>query len=150
MKAVIFDLDHTLFAADEALYDGALDLLAILRRLGVQIAGLSNRDHRILVRLEEAGARSYFAHILCADQIADNPIEPKDAAGVRSVLERLGVLPENTVLVSHAHSDILLGKDAGLSRTIGVTHGTDSAAPLREAGADHIVDNMPAVLDVIG
>ncbi|HSW65978.1 MAG TPA: HAD family hydrolase [Bacillota bacterium] len=150
MKTVIFDLDHTLFAADEALYDGAQDLLAILRRLGVQVAGLSNHDHRILVRLEEAGVRSYFAHILCADQIADDHIEPKAAAGVRHVLKHLGARAEDTVLVSHAHSDILLGKDARLARTIGVTHGTDSAAPLREAGADHIVDNMPGVLDVIG
>lgn len=149
MRVVIFDLDHTLFAADELLYDGAHELLAILERLGVRIAGLSSKDHRILVRMEETGIRRYFAHVLCADQIGDDRIEPKRVAGVKHVLDQLQVAPADAILVSHAHGDILLAKDAGLARTIGVTHGLDSAAPLHEAGADHVVDDIPAVLDVV-
>jgi phosphoglycolate phosphatase-like HAD superfamily hydrolase len=145
MQAVIFDLDHTLFTADNVLHEGAAELLAILHRLGVQIAGLSSKDHRALVRLDEAGIRPYFATVLCADQ----PIEPKEPAGVHHVLSLLGVEHRHAVLVSHAHGDILLGKDSGLARTIGVSHGSGKAGPLHEAGADHIVEDIPTILDVL-
>lgn len=146
MRAVVFDLDHTIFVAENAAHEGAHELLTLLRRLGLRIGGLSGNDYRVLVRLEEAGLKPYFDHLLCADQA----YEPKQTAGLHHLLQQLGVAPHEAVLVSHAHADILLAKDAGLQRAIGVTHGIDSATPLREAGADHIVPNLPSVLDVIG
>lgn len=145
MRAVIFDLDHTVFAAEDTVHDGVQELLGILRRLGIRVGGLSSGDHRTLVRIEEAGLSKHFDQLLCADQT----LEPKQTAGLRHLLQLLGVAPHEAVLVSHAHSDILLGKDAGLARTIGVTHGRESALPLQEAGADHVVANMPAILDVL-
>ena len=66
MRAVIFDLDHTLFDANFRLYAGTAELLAILQNLGVQIGALSNKDHRALVHLDEAGIRHYFAEVLCS------------------------------------------------------------------------------------
>ncbi|HSX34214.1 MAG TPA: HAD hydrolase-like protein [Candidatus Saccharimonadales bacterium] len=144
MRAVIFDIDHTIFAAEGAVHDGVRDLLAILRRLGMRIGGLSASDHRALVRLNEAGLTPYFDKLLCADQT----VEPKQTSGVHHMLALLQVEAHEAVLVSRAHADILLGKDAGLSRTIGVMHGQDGA-PLHEAGADHVVPNMAAVLEVI-
>ncbi|HEX7963607.1 MAG TPA: HAD family hydrolase [Candidatus Saccharimonadales bacterium] len=145
MRAVVFDLDHTIFAAENAAHDGAHELLTLLRRLGLRIGGLSGNDYRVLVRLEEAGLKHYFDQLLCADQA----FEPKQTSGLHHLLRQLGAEPHEAVLVSHAHGDILLAKDAGLQRTIGVTHGLDSATPLREAGADHIVPNLAAVLDVL-
>lgn len=145
MRAVIFDLDHTIFATEITLRDGVRDLLAILQRLGVAVGGLSNTDERTLARLEGAGVRGYFDTVLCADQ----GLEPKEVTGIQHLLYLLGVQPEESVLVSHAHSDILLGKAAGLQRTIGVAHGKHAAAPLAKAGADHIVPNIPAILDAL-
>jgi phosphoglycolate phosphatase-like HAD superfamily hydrolase len=144
MRAVIFDIDHTIFAAEGAVHDGVKDLLTIMRRLGMRIGGLSGSDHRALVRLDEAGLTSYFDKLLCADQT----VEPKQTAGVYHMLNLLQVPAEETILVSRAHADILLGKDAGLYRTVGV-HGQDNAAPLQEAGADHVVPTIAAVLDVL-
>ena len=146
MRAVIFDIDHTIFAAEDAAHDGVKDLLAIMRRLGIRIGGLSASDHRALVRLDEAGLSRSFDKLLCADQ----GVAPKQTTGVQHMLRELGAEPHEAVLVSHAHADILLGKDAELRATIGVTHGLESAGPLREAGADHVVPNIPSVLDVIG
>ncbi len=150
MRAVIFDLDHTLFMTEDTLHEGVTDLLAILRRLDARVAGLSNKDHRILVRLEEAGIRQYFSQVLCADQNMDERIEPKEPAGVHHVLHLMRMAPEQAVLVSHAHGDILLGKDAGLVYTIGVSHGSGNVSPLHEAGADYIAEDIPAVLGMIG
>ncbi len=145
MQAIVFDLDHTIFATEDVLHAGVADLLAILRSLGVQIAGLSSADYRVLVRLDEAGIRNAFDHVLCADQT----LEPKAVSGLHHLLSNLGVAPHEAALVSHAHADILLGKDAGMASTIGVSHGIDATDVLREAGADHIVDDIPTVLDVL-
>jgi len=145
MDAIIFDLDHTLFAGEGLLHDGVADLLAIVRRLGIKVAGLSSADHRVLVRLDEAGIREFFDHILCAEQT----LIPKHSGGVYHLLSMMQAAPEHTALVSHAHADILLSKDAGLAKAIGVSHGSLNAGPLHEAGADHVVENVPAVLDVL-
>jgi len=145
MPAVIFDLDHTIFTAESAVQDGVADLLQILRRLGFRVGGISGDDHRTLVRLDEAGLSRYFDKVVCSDQ--ENA--PKEASGVRHLLQQLQADARESTLVSHAHGDILLGKDAALRQTIGVTHGSDNIAPLKEAGADHIVRDIPAVLDVL-
>lgn len=145
MRALIFDIDHTLFDADKALHAGVRDSLVILRRLGITLGAISSDDHRSLVRLDEAGIRSFFADVRCASH-ADNP---KSVAAIHDMLKKFGVSTDETALVSHAHADILLGKDAQTAKTIGVSHGAANTAALREADADYIVEDIPAVLDVI-
>jgi phosphoglycolate phosphatase-like HAD superfamily hydrolase len=144
MKAIIFDIDHTIFDG-EKLHEGVADLLAILRNLGINLGALTNEDHRAIVRLDEAGIRHYFADVLCNEQ--DD--QPKSEAALDRLLEHLGSKRDQATLVSHAHADILLGKDAGLAKTIGVSHGAKNTSPLEEAGADHIVPDIPTVLDVL-
>jgi phosphoglycolate phosphatase-like HAD superfamily hydrolase len=148
MHAVIFDLDHTIFDSKDALREGAHDLLDILHRLGVRVGGISANDHRALVRLDEAGLSAHFDKVLCADQT--DQFAPKHTDGLHHLLRQLGAEPHEAVLVSHAHADILLGKEALLARTIGVSHGSENARSLSEAGADHVVPSIPAVLDVLG
>jgi len=145
MRAIIFDLDHTIFTAEQKLHDGTVELLDILKRLGIVIGGISNHDHRILVRLDEAGIRKHFTNVLCADQT----LEPKASTGLQHLLSLLGAEAYESILVSHAHADILLAKEAKLFRSIGVAHGQDNSAPLIDAGADYIVQDIPAILDVV-
>lgn len=145
MQTIIFDIDHTIFDANHALHEGVVDLLALLQQLGLQVGAISNQDHRALVHLDEAGIRRFFSQVLCSDHEQN----PKSTASFHKLLQKLGTDPHQTALVSHAHVDILLGKDAGVSKTIGVSHGLSNVAPLTEAGADHVVPNIPAVLDVI-
>lgn len=144
MQAVIFDLDNTVFASNDALHEGVGELLVILRRLGVKVGALTGGDHRMLVRLEEAGIRGHFDSVLCSEHMS----EPKDPAGVERLLASLRVEPQHTALVSNRHSDIVLGKHAGMAKTIRVTHGEQ---PVRghAAEADHVVEDIPTVLDVL-
>jgi phosphoglycolate phosphatase-like HAD superfamily hydrolase len=145
MQVIVFDIDHTIFDANQVLRDGVVDLFKILKNLGLKIGAISNQDHRALVRLDEAGVRSYFSEVMCSAH-SDSP---KSAASLQALLNKLDAETQQTALVSHAHADILLGKEVMLSKTIGVSHGTKNIAPLYEAGADHIVANIPAVLDVL-
>jgi phosphoglycolate phosphatase-like HAD superfamily hydrolase len=143
MQAIIFDLDDTLFNAENVLYDDVQNLLAILRRLGIKIGALSSDDHRALVRLDEAGISKHFDHIICSDHID----EPKAPEAVHQLLQALRTQPTDAALVSHAKGDIALGKHAGLAKTIRVSHGPISEH--ERHGADHLVENIPAVLDVL-
>jgi phosphoglycolate phosphatase-like HAD superfamily hydrolase len=145
MRAVIFDIDHTIFNANQALHDSVVDLLKILKNLGIRVGAISGNDHRALVRLDEAGIRHLFMDVMCSDYDES----PKSTAALHRLLQKLEVELDETALVSHAHADILLGKDAGVARTIGISFGSKNIKPLREAGADHIVSNIPSILDVL-
>jgi phosphoglycolate phosphatase-like HAD superfamily hydrolase len=143
MQAVIFDLDDTLFATDQTLHDDVQNLLAILRRLGIRLGALTSGDHRVLVRLDEAGISKHFDHVISGEHVA----EPKAPETVNHMLRVLHAEPQHTALVSHDKADIALAKRAGLGKTIRVAHG-----PVHESerhGADHLVENIPTVLDVI-
>lgn len=143
MQAVIFDLDDTLFNAENTLHSDVQNLLAILRRLGIKIGAISSGDHRALVRIDEAGIGKHFDHVICRDHI----VEPKAPEAVHHLLRALHTEPSDAALVSHTKADIVLGKHAGLAKTIRVAHG-----PIDEGehhGADHLVENIPAVLDVL-
>ncbi len=143
MQAVIFDLDETLFAAENALYVGVEELLTILQRLGVKVGALASGDHRVLVRLGETGIRQHFDHVVCSDHVAG----PKEPQTVSQLMTSMGVEARHTVLISHMPSDIVLGKSVGLSKTIRVAHG--SIRRSEQADADHIVQDIPSVLDVL-
>jgi len=143
MQAVIFDIDETMFGAGNTLQEGLADLLALLHRLGLKLAAVSADDHRSLVRLEEAGIKHYFSSILCSAYTN----EPKTPAGIKRLLTELQAEPHHVALVSQAHRDIHLGKEIGL-KTIGVSSGSHTDK-LRQAGADHVVSDMPSVLDVL-
>lgn len=142
MHAVIFDLDHTIFSTDVALHDDVVSLLAILRRLGLKVGALTSADHRMLVRLDEAGIRHYFDAVVCAAQIS----QPKAPAGIEHVLRRMDVKPQHVALISHLEDDMALGKQAGLGKVIHVAYGLP---PHGGVDADHMVKDIATVLDVL-
>jgi len=144
MRTVVFDLDETVFKSETTLHDDVRDLLGIISRLGMRIGALSNADHRVLVRLEEAGIRHHFSSVVCAAHIA----EPKTVDGIMQLIERLGSEPEHVVIVSHRTDDLMAGKEAGVAKTIYVVHGPVSAKHASRH-ADHIVQNIATVLDVL-
>jgi len=144
MHTVIFDLDETVFASDTALHDDVQALLAILGRLGARIGAVTNGDHRILVRLEEAGIRHHFDGIICTSHVD----EPKTEAGIEHLLRTLGSEAHQTALVSHTRDDMAMAKRAGIAKTIAVLHG-----PVHKHSqyddADYTVENIATVLDVL-
>src|ERR1044072_9656425 len=114
MQAIIFDLDDTVFKGDATLHDGVRDLLIILRRLGLTTGALTSGDHRMLVRLEEAGISGHFDSVICSEHVD----APKDTPGIERLLESLRADARETALVSTNHDDIALAKSYGLAKTI--------------------------------
>lgn len=145
MQTIVFDIDHTIFDSSKALREGVADLLAILNNLGFRLGAITANDHRALVRLDEAGIRHHFSEVFCSDHGS----QPKSITSLHSLLERLGAELHQVTLISHAHADILLGKDAGVAKTIGISHGRENIGPLTEAGADRVIPSLTSVLDVL-
>lgn len=57
--------------------------------------------------------------------------------------------PHEAIMVGNSVVDILTGKRAGAFAAIGVAHGCGSSEDLRNAGADYILEGLPAVENMI-
>lgn len=144
MRAAVLNAE-TIFDNDHRLRDGAADFLHILKNLGVRVGVISDRDHRVLAALDDAGVRRFISDVVCSD----SPEAPRSPEAFAHLLGRLGVDPDHTTLIGHTVADIALGKIVGVDRTIGIGHELDTAALLRQAGADSVVSSVPDALGVL-
>ncbi|HEY5667962.1 MAG TPA: HAD family hydrolase [Candidatus Saccharimonadales bacterium] len=128
------------------LYDGVDELLPILRTMGIKIAALTSGNQLELDCLARTGIRDNFDLVVTAEHVTNHKPHPE---GVLLIMEKLGVHADEVIIVGDTVADILAGKNAGLHKTIGVTHGFGASEALQAAGADHIVPNIPSVLDVL-
>lgn len=128
------------------LYDGVDDLLPILKRMGIGVAALTSGNALTESCLDRTGIRQHFDMVVTAEHI-DNPKPHPE--GLYKIAQEMNVDLEELIVVGDTVVDILVGKNAGVKMTIGVTHGFGSAGSLVAAGADHVVHNIPSILDVI-
>ncbi|HYH75372.1 MAG TPA: HAD hydrolase-like protein [Candidatus Saccharimonadales bacterium] len=149
MKTVIFTLEGALLrVGDEqtTLHKGVDELLPILRRLGVRLVAFGPGSEEALSHLERLGAHGHFHHIATDNKLATSP----RSDGLQILVNELQALPHEVMIVGDRVADIILGKNAGIQKVIGVSHGQSTPEALRAAGADHVVHDIPAVLDVLG
>lgn len=116
------------------LYPGVKETLEHFR--GLSMAVVTNKTLEFSEPLlEQLGIRPYFGMIIGAD--AGLPLKPAPDAFL-SIMRRLAVPKEQTVVVGDGTTDILAGKAAGIT-TCSVTYGFRSEEELRRAGPDHII-----------
>lgn len=128
------------------LYEGVNELLPILKRMGFQVAALTSGNHLTVACLDRTGIREHFDSIVTAEHVENPKPHPE---GLLRILQELGVEPEDTMVVGDTVVDILVGKNAGVGKTVGISHGFGSVNSLFAAGADHVVHDIPSILDVI-
>lgn len=132
-------------ADQNRLYPGVEDLLMILKRLGKQVGVVTASDQRAIDFLKKYGVHQHFDVIVSSlDGVQPKP-HPE---GMQLVLQKLGVAPNEAVMVGDTTADILAGKAAG-TRTIGMTHGFTSLETLQSVKPDFIVHDIPSLLDVL-
>jgi pyrophosphatase PpaX len=128
------------------LYDGVDELLVLLKRMGHDVAALTSGNHLTVSCLERLGIHDHFDTVITADHV----VSPKpDPEGLHLTLSRLRREPQEAIMVGDTVADILTGKNAGVRMTIGVSHGFGNEVALRAAGADHIIHDIPSLLDVL-
>ncbi len=128
------------------LYPGVQELLPLLRRMGVQVAAVTAGNQYNVRYLHDAGVHEHFRTVVTADDVTNPKPHPE---GLLLALERMGVAPEHAVMVGDTTADIHAGKRAGVIRTVAVTHGFGTLDELHAAEPDHIIHDIPSLLDVL-
>lgn len=147
MKAVVFGLSGTLLDIEQGQYrlqHGVDELLPILRRLGIKVVAFAPNDTKGADHLRQTGADRHFYTIMADRNDGRSPLK-----GLSALLQDINVQPQDAVVVGHSVADMWLGKDIQSAKVIGITSGAESTRALRTAGADHVVNDLPSLLDVL-
>jgi HAD superfamily hydrolase (TIGR01549 family) len=107
----LYDIEHDLACHAEAA-PGALDLLALLESLSVQMGILTRNSREIaLLTLQTIGAQQYFDynHVLGRDEVPPKP----DPAGILHLIEQWGTEADSVVMVGDYLFDLQAGRAAG-------------------------------------
>jgi HAD superfamily hydrolase (TIGR01549 family) len=130
---------------DYLVVPGVLEMLPRLRQR-FPLAVISARDERNTMSfLDVCGLTSYFDVILTALSAPHTKPYPDP---VRLAARRLGVAPENCLMIGDTTVDIRAGKSAG-AQTIGLLCGFGGEGELRRVGADLILPATPDVEQVL-
>jgi phosphoglycolate phosphatase len=124
-------------------FPGVEDALAGLSRRGVALSVLTNKPRRFTESiLAGLGIDHCFFAAVCGDD--DVPRKP-DPGGALRLVAASGRPAAAAVLVGDSVEDVLTARAAGIA-SCAVRWGFRSAAELRAAGADHLVESPAALL----
>jgi len=132
-------------ASESRLLPGVEFMLRNLRSAGVKVG--------IITRNCDGAVRRICAHIesLCDAFLSRDSVErvKPDPHHLATLLDRLGVTVEGTIMVGDHPMDILAGKRVGM-RTVGVLTGRTTRDQFLETGADYILESasqLPGLIE---
>jgi len=110
----------------------------------VKKAVISNKREDLSKRLlEELGLSEYFDLIIGSDTAGERK---PSAVPVLYIISRLGLSPEESIIVGDSNYDIEAGEKAGV-KTVAVTYGYRSRESL--LGADYIIDDIRELVPMV-
>ena len=128
------------------LFPHVLETLTALHDRGLQLAICSSRGRPTL----ESFVRDFHLEDLVSMVVSANDVQhhKPHPEPVKVILNQLNIPAAEALVVGDASYDILMGRNAGC-RTCGVTYGNQSADDLFAAGADILVSDFAALLEVV-
>jgi phosphoglycolate phosphatase len=127
------------------LHDGALDLLAELKRQGMGLAVATGKSRRGLERaMAQQASLPPFDATICADESRGKPAPDM----LLTLAERLGTAPESMLMIGDTSHDLKMAANAGVWG-VGITHGAHGPDRLMESKPLAIVDHLTDILEVI-
>jgi phosphoglycolate phosphatase len=128
------------------LYEGVSDALHFLKTTGVKIGCVTNKASEFtLPILDDLGISGYFETVLCGDMVERKKPDPQPL--IMSA-EKLGVSPEDSMMLGDSMSDVKAARAAGFSiicMSYGYNHGED----IRDYAPDAVVDSMAEIKSII-
>ncbi|MCD6519497.1 MAG: HAD family hydrolase [Anaerolineae bacterium] len=116
--------------------------LGRLRDAGILLALATTDDRKPTERtLKKLGIAPLFATIVCGDD--GIPLKPAPDMA-QEICQRLGIPPEEAMMVGDTTADLIMAREAGYRYTVGVTSGAHSAEMLAPY-ADWVVPNIHAI-----
>ena len=129
------------------LYPGVKEGLAYLKAEGYKIGCVTNKDSQFtLPILKELKIHDDFEIIICGDTLEKKKPDPMP---LLHGAEKLGVKPENAMMLGDSISDVKASRAAGFQivcMSYGYNHGVD----IREANPDAVIDSMAELSDILG
>ena len=127
------------------LFPGVEETVATLKERGIPMAVASSRGQRSLeILMQHTGLDRHIPLSLVFG--VESAARPKPAPDiVYVILGRLGVRPEETLVVGDTTFDIEMGRAAGCC-TCGVSYGNQSAGTLAGASPNYILDDLRKML----
>ena len=128
------------------LYPGVQEALDFLKTTGVRIGCVTNKAAQFtLPILKDLHISDYFEMVVCGDEL---PKKKPDPMPLLHVAEKLGVRPEESLMLGDSMSDVKAARAAGfdiICMSYGYNHGED----IRDYNPDAVVDSMDEVKGLI-
>ncbi len=133
-------------AGATVLHPGVAETLRALRRRGCRLAVFSNAGSVYFAALVRAhGLDRLCDATLCLEQAVEQNLATDKTGVVRHLIERLGVPAAACAVVGDRIHDMAAGRACG-AVTVGCRYGFGE--PDEFAGADHVIDAFPELLDL--
>ena len=127
-------------------FEGVAATLAELHRRGVTMSIASSRSSpSLLLFMRSMGIADYFCYVLGSDNVTSHKPNPEP---VNNILAKLNLSPSDAIMVGDMPVDILMGRNASV-RSVGVTYGNSSREELSAAGADHVIDSIAELINIV-
>ena len=127
-------------------YDGLLQAIDELRKLGVKTAVLSNKPQQDTVKTV-AHFFTLARFDLVYGQREGIPTKP-DPTALYGIIKELGVPKEGCVFVGDSDVGMQTAANAGMKK-IGVLWGFRDRRALEDSNADYIVDKASSIVDIV-
>jgi len=123
-------------------YPGALAALLALKRAGVRLACVTNKESRHAERvLRSQGLERVFDLVLGGDTL---PVKKPDAGVLRHVMRHFHVAADRTAHVGDSRVDVEAARAAGVAAWA-VPYGYNAGEPIDTARPDHIFGSLGEV-----
>jgi HAD superfamily hydrolase (TIGR01509 family) len=126
------------------LHPGILEILDRLRREGTLVALFTGKGTRTTrISLEECQIEKFFQFVVSGnDVLAHKP----SGEGIRKILQKFQLEPEDVLMVGDSVADILSARDAGV-RIASVLWDSISRKEVIELMPDFVFDSVPELLE---
>lgn len=125
-----------------SVFPGIAELLTDLRERGLVTAVATSKPEKLARELLAENDMLGLFDCICGSRPDGNNSEKWQI--VKRVMDELGAVPEETVLVGDTKYDILGAHRCGI-KCIGVEYGYAAAGELAAAGADYILPDIPSI-----
>ena len=127
-------------------FDGVVEGLATLEKLGIRLACVTNKPERFtLPLLERMGLAAHFKAVVCADRLARTKPDPLP---LQHACERLDLDPREALVVGDSENDVRAARAAGMP-VVCVAYGYTEGMPVESLGADAVIPDLRALGELL-
>jgi len=126
------------------LIDGTQEILRILSENNLKIGMFTNSSRseiEIIFNGREEILNYFKGNIIAKDDVKHKKPHPE---GIIKLINKWGILPQNTVIFGDYKSDIQAGKEAGII-TVGVLSGVGDLEHFKRCNADYIIQDISEI-----